>query len=338
LSEKTAPRLDPSPLMRLSIANWEAQVLFTANRLELFGALSKGPLAAEEIATAIKVDRRALTLLLRACVGLGLLERSEQGRFANSAMSSAFLVPGRPGFMGNAVRYSDDLYATWGELERAVRDGAPQIEAQRYLGEDRERTRHFVYAMHDRASGTGRALVHLVDLAGRRKMLDVGGGPGTYSALFVQKYPGLASTVLELPGIAAVAEELLRELGVADRVSMLSGDYGTTSFPTGNDVVLISGVFHRETEATCRELIDRAARSLVAGGLLVISDVFTDEDGCSPTLATLFGLNMLLSAPHGGIHADADVAKWVADAGLKDVTRKPFPPPMPHRVVIAAKP
>jgi hypothetical protein len=97
--------------------------------------------------------------------------------------------------------------------------------------------------------------------------------------------------------------------------------------------VLISGVLHRETEAGCRDLIERAKASLKPGGLLILSDVFTDAGGGTPAFAALFGLNMLLTAPNGGVHADADVAAWLIAAGCKDVVIRPFPPPLPHRVV-----
>ena len=59
--------------------------------------------------------------------------------------------------------------------------------------------------MHERALGIARALVGSLDLNGRRAMLDVGGGPGTYSVLLTERFPGLKSEVLELPGVAAVA-------------------------------------------------------------------------------------------------------------------------------------
>jgi SAM-dependent methyltransferase len=116
-------------------------------------------------------------------------------------------------------------------------------------------------------------------------------------------------------------------------VSTLAGDYHTTKFPTGNDVVLISGVLHRESETGCRELIRRAKDALAPGGLLILSDVFTDHGGTGPLFATLFGLNMMLTAPEGGVHADTDVAAWMAEAGFTHIETRPFPSPMPHRVV-----
>jgi len=328
--------LDPSPLMQLSTAYWGSQTLLTANRIGLFEKLEQQEMDAEAIARALGTQLRATRLLLKACTALQLLEETPSG-FRNSSMSRAFLVPGAPGFLGNAIRYSDNLYATWGELEDTLRTGTPPMATEQYTGDDPERTRHFVYGMHDRALGIGRAMLGLVDLSGRRQMLDVGGGPGTYSSLFAREYPDLHSRVLDLPGVAAIAEEIIASMGVADRVTTLPGDYLSDDYPGGNDVVLISGVFHRESEAGCRRLIERARDSLVSGGLLVVSDVFTEADGASPLFATLFGLNMLLTAADGGVHSDRHVADWMAESGFNQIHRKPFPEPMPHRIVMGTK-
>jgi predicted O-methyltransferase YrrM len=322
--------------MRLSTAYWESQTLLTANRIGLFEVLAGGAKSVEEIAAALGTRPRPTRLLLKACVALQCLEEDARG-FRNSAMSEAFLVPGSPGFLGNGLRYTDNLYGAWGQLEQALREDRPPMQAETYLGEDREQTRDFVYAMHGRALGIGKALVGLVDLSGRTQMLDVGGGPGTYSALFSQRYSGLRAQVLELPEVAALASEILSAMGAEEQVSLLSGDYHQTPFPENNDVVLISGVLHRETPKNCRALIKRGFDSLKPEGLMVISDVFTDEGGTAPLFATLFGLNMMLTAPDGCVHADADVAGWMTDAGLADVEVKPFPPPMPHRVVLGRK-
>jgi SAM-dependent methyltransferase len=328
---------DPSPIMALSTAYWGSQALLTASRVGLFGALAEGPLEAAALSERLDTKERPTRLLARACVALGLLEEGPSG-FRNGPLAAAYLVPGSPAYMGNALRYSDNLYATWGELETALREDRPVLAEQTYLGDDRERTRAFVYGMHDRAMAIGQALVHLVDLGERRNLLDIGGGPGTYSALLARRYPGLRCRVLDLPDVVALADEILAGLGARESVQTVPGDYRETAFPSGNDVVLISGVLHRETEAGCRDLIGRAAAALEPDGLLLVSDVFTDAGGNAPPFATLFGINMLLTAPDGGVHADAAVAGWMAEAGLTDVATRAFPPPMPHRLVVGRKP
>lgn len=340
MSESHTPQgqpLDPSPLMQLSTAYWDAQTLLTANRMRLFDLLAKGPMTAAEVASALATAPRYTLLFLRACVALGLLVEADN-KFTNSGLSEQYLVAGKPTCLADAFRYSDDLYPTWGQLEQSLKEGAPQLRAESYLGDDEDRTRHFVYGMHNRALGIGRALVELVDLSGRTQMLDIGGGPGTYSALLTARFPSLQSRVLELPGVAAIAREILASMDASGQVSMLPGSYYDTPFPEGNDVVLVSGVFHRESEANCRDLIARAAASLAPGGLLIVSDVFTTADGAEPPFAALFGLNMMLTAPDGGVHADAAVAAWMEAAGLQATVIRQFPPPMPHRLVQGVKP
>jgi hypothetical protein len=327
---------DPTALIELSVANWGAQVLFTANRIELFETCANGPVSTDDIAAKLGLKARPAGLFLDACTSLGLLEKTNAG-YANTPVASIFLHKAGPGFMGNAIRYSDNLYDAWGQLEHALRTDEPVMAAEVYLGEDRGKTRDFVYAMHDRAMGTARALVHLVDLGERQRMLDIGGGPGTYSALFATQYPQLHSTIIDLPGVAEFGAEIVSSMGFADRITITPGSYRDIEWPDAMDIVLISGVFHRETESTCRELISNAQAALVDGGLLIVSDVFTDPDKTSPTLATLFGINMMLTAPDGGIHADAEVADWMSAAGFESPEILPFPPPMPHRVITGIK-
>ena len=323
---------DPGQIVRLTTAFWDSQSLLTASRLKVFDQLAGGPRTADQVAAALGLDARMTGLLMRVLAGLGLLEFRD-GAFANSAAASAFLVSTSPAYMGNAMRYSDQLYATWGSLDEALRSGKPALAAESYLGDDKARTRTFVHAMHGRAMGIARVLVEVLDLKGRKAMLDVGGGPGTYSILLTERNPGLHSEVLELPGVAAVAREIVAAAGASERVSLRDGDYHSSDFGSGHDVVLMSGMFHRENESSCRRLIEKARASLVPGGLLIVSDVFSDQGGCTPPFAALFGLNMALTAPDGTVHADADVAAWMGDAGFTSIGVRSLPPPMPHRVV-----
>ncbi len=333
---KSAGAPDPSAIVRLTTAYWESQALLTATRLRLFDCLAEGAGTAEEVASRLQLDPRGTALLLKACAGLGFVQAAGN-RFENTATAATFLVSKSPAYMGNAIRYSDQLWDTWGRLEDSLRSGRPALAPEAYLRDDPARTRAFVMAMHERAKGIARALVAVLDLQGRRALLDVGGGPGTYSVLLTERFPGLRAEVLELPGVAAVARELVAEAGAAGRVTLRDGDYHSADFGSGKDVVLMSGMFHRESAAACRQLVERGARCLDRGGLLVVSDVFTDPGGTAPAFATLFGLNMMLTAPDGGVHADADVMRWMADAGLQDMRMVPLPPPMPHRVVLGVK-
>jgi len=330
--------VDPRLITDLATAYWASMVLLTANRFNIFGFLSEEPLSAVELSARTTTEPRSLEMLLNACVGHGLLECSD-GRYRNSTASDAFLVRGKPSFLGDALKYSEDMYPLWGRLGEAVASNAPPVPPETILGGDAEKTENFVRAMHNRALGIAKALTFALDLSGRRKLLDVGGGPGTYSALLVQKTPGLEAVVLDLGPVVAIAKEIVAEFGVSDRIRFISGDYKETPFGEEYDAVLVSGVLHRETGETCRSLLDKTFACLTRGGVLYVADIFfEDQRKVSPPFATLFALNMLLTSESGGAHAIPEMTAWMEQSGFDRVEVRPLPPPMPHSIVLGRKP
>lgn len=328
---------DPSGIVSLATAYWSSMALLAANRLDLFTALAGEPRPATAVAAACNAHPRSVTMLLNACVALGLVRR-EGALYANTPEAQAFLVRGAPAYLGDALRYSEDLYPVWGRLAEAVRANAPALRPDDLLGDDAEKTRHFVLGMHNRARGVAAALAATLDLDGRKQLLDVGGGPGTYSVMLVRRTPGLRAAILDLPGVVAIARELIAEAGCGDRIATIAGDYTTTDFPGGNDVVLMSGMLHRETPETCRALLAKGTRALVDGGLLVVSDVFFDDEGKdSPPFATLFALTMMLTSEHGSAHPVTETRAWMAEAGLGAIETRRFPPPMPHLALLGRR-
>jgi len=141
------PNVDPTPILQMVTAYWGSMTLFAANEVGLFTALSRGPKDAAALAAELNVAERPLRLLLQGAAGLGLLTHQD-GRFANTALAEAYLVEGRPAFLGNAIRYGADNYSLWGTLPNVVRTGKPVTGAEDYLGADREKTRNFVWGMH----------------------------------------------------------------------------------------------------------------------------------------------------------------------------------------------
>ena len=334
------PRISPAPIFQLATGYWASSVLLTANRIGLFTAVERGASASasiEELASGLALSTYPLDNFVGALVSLGLLERRGD-RFANSPLARAFLVEGQPAYLGNALKYSDDLYPVWGRLGDTLKTGAPALPPEDILGHDPEKTRHFVMGMHDRALGVGRSLAGALDLSGRTRLLDVGGGPATYSCLLAQKNPDLTSRSMDLPAVVAIARTIITGFGLADRVSAIEGNYNQPSYPGGNDVVLCSGMFHRENADSCRAILRKSFAALAPGGQVIVHDVLADDDKAGPTFALLFGLNMALTATYGAAHSSAEVAGWMREAGFVNTSARPLPPPWPEAIVLGDKP
>ena len=329
---------DPSLIMRLALAYRSSMVLFAAAELDVFTPLAERPQTASELASATALQPEPLRLLLDACAAEGLLQR-DGDIFSNSPVSEAYLVRGRSGYIAHGLKFAEDLQPAWLRLTDLVRSGAPTMAPESVLGEDKAKTRAFVLAMHERARGMSAVLPYGVDLTGRRRLLDVGGGPGTYSIALVRQTPGLTSTVLDRPGVLEVTREIVESHGCTDRIELKPADYLRDDFGSGFDAALLSGMMHRETPETCRMLLRKSYQALNPGGIVIVSDVFFDTDEkTSPPFATYFALNMMLMCENGTAHAMTGMAAWMTDTGFRSVETRRLPAPNPHTLVIGIKP
>jgi hypothetical protein len=329
---------NPSLLQQVATAHRASAALFAAADLGVFTALGDGPKTAVEVAASLGIPHaEPLRLVMEMCATSALLQRDGE-RYSNTPTTDFFLVRGRPSYIGAGLAYAADLYPAWGTLTALVRSGKATLPPDPILGNDPAKTRHFVLAMHQRAKDIGSVLPLGVDLTGCRRLLDVGGGPGTYSMRLIAKTPGLRSTVLDLPSVLAVTREIVESEGYADRIDLLPANYLTEDFGTGYDAVLLSGMMHRETAANCRMLLRKAVAALNAGGQVIVSDVFFEDDlKVSPPFAVQFALHMMLSSDEGSAHARTEMTAWMTAAGCTGVTARPLPPPNPHTLIVGRK-
>ncbi|MDX2111206.1 MAG: methyltransferase [Verrucomicrobiota bacterium] len=328
----------PQPIIDLANAFYGSSTLFAASDAGLFGELAKHPGAtSDEVATALSIAPRASRLLLDACVALGLLTKDGL-HYKNTPTTTLFLVPGSPADLSGAIRYNRDVYEAWGKLPAFLQSGTPVESPQVHLGDDANRTRTFVLSMHYRALGIGRSVIPLLDFNNTTKLLDCGGGPGTYAALCAKAQPALHCTVIDLPAVAAIADELIAQQGLSDRVKTLPGSYHDVEFPTGMDRVHFFGCLHQESPEAIQKLFAKAFAALRPGGKIVVMDLMTDSTHTAPAFSALFALNMALTTENGWVFSDLECRSWLESVGFTGFTVKPLPQPMPHWLAMATKP
>ncbi|MEE2757002.1 MAG: methyltransferase [Myxococcota bacterium] len=332
----TDQKLNPSRLIELATAYWGSATLIAASNLNIFTTLADGPMTAKQMADSLELDLHASDALLTGCVGLDLLSKDGEN-YVNTPMAEAFLVTGRPGYLGPALAYNGDVFKLWGSLADVVKQGTASQAPEQYLGNDASRTRNFVYGMHHRALGIGQAVASAIDLSGCRHLADVGGGPGTYSGLLTAKHPDLKATVLDLPAVVDIAGEIVASMGASSSVSCQAFDYYTDPMMTNYDAALISGVLHREQSDGAEALITKVAENLDDGGTLYISDVMLDDTRTGPLFGTMFALNMRVLAHNGRCHSVAEQTEWLANAGCTVTQVTQLPAPIHYTVIRAEK-
>ena len=309
--------LSPEPIGALASAFQRSRILLTAYELDLFTALGEERRSAAEVAQALDVDERAVDRLMNALCTLELLEK-EDDRFANTPLTSHFLVRGKPGYMAGLM-HTVHLWDSWSTLTEAVCQGG-SVRAGTINDRGEEWLQAFIGAMHARAQHQAPAVAALLDLSGVARVLDVGGGSGIFSMAFVNARDGIKATVFDLPNVTPLTQDYVAREGLTDRIDTTTGDYNVDSLGNGFDLVFLSAIIHSNSPAENRRLLQKCAAALEPGGQVVVQDFIMDDDRTSPPFGALFALNMLVATDAGDTYTESEVKSWMEEAGLSAVT------------------
>jgi hypothetical protein len=324
------PRLDTTRLQKIAQAYWESAALMAAVELEVFTAIAHGHDTVPAVARAIGISPRNAERLLTALTAMTLLERAD-GRFTNAPDVQRFLVKDGERYAGPWILFTKPRWEAFGKLGEHLRR-----REEHHLGQYTEFTvddaRRYHAATYSIGMGAARLFSRSVDLSGRKLLLDLGGGSGAYSIVATKTFPGLKAIVLDLPPVAVVAREYIAANDAADRVSAMPGDFTTSDFPQGVDVVVMASNLPQYEPALIRLVVGKAFAALVPGGEMHLIGETLHDDRRGPLSAALWGLNEAVQASTGVAHTEGEVKAYLQDAGFEGVAVHPFVPGVLSRV------
>ncbi len=328
--------LDPMKVMQIASSYWQSKVLHTAVRLDVFTRLKDGPLTVAQLATRCKANKRGLEILLVAATSLGLLNQTG-GKYRNTPLSKTFLVKDSKKFQGGIVSMFDSWYSAWGDLEDAVVKGKPVVGKPHDQG--KEALKNYIYGMHYRALAQGDILARDIDFSGRKHLLDIAGGPGTFDMKFCMKNKGLSATVLDLPQTLEITTEIVTSFGLEKRITCRPGNYlSDSSFGKGYDAVLLSSMFNQESPQVVAKILKKSLNALDPGGMVLVQDQMLNRQKTGPALSALIGVNQLIHTPGGAAYSEKEVSEWMTKAGFKKVKTVKLSEPSPFVVLMGEKP
>jgi SAM-dependent methyltransferase len=322
-------------LMELSGGYWAACALHAGLKLRVFEAVGAGGATAREAAATCSSSGRGMATLLNALAAMGLL-RKEGDRFVNTPVSLELLCTASPHYLGHILLHHHHLMERWARLPEAVRSGQPVAVASSHTRDEAEQEA-FLMGMFNIASGMAPKVVKAVDLSGRRRLLDLGGGPGTYAIHFCLENPGLSAVIFDLPGTRPFAERTVERFGLSGRVGFAAGDFLQDPLPDGFDAAWLSQILHGEGPEECARLVAKAAGALAPGGLLLIHEFLLEDTMDRPLHPALFSLNMLVGTERGQSYSEGQVRTIMEGAGLRDIRRIDLPAPATSAILCGTK-
>jgi SAM-dependent methyltransferase len=327
----------PAMLMRASGAYWTSCAVHSGVELGIFSALHDEAVTAEELARRLLCDFRGMDILLVALVSLGLLEKRENGYTATPA-ARRYLSERSPDYFGHIILHHQQLVPDWSRLSEAVRNGAPARAQSSSRTEDALQRGHFLLGMFNVAAQQAEKIASGLDLGGRARLLDLGGGPGTYAVHFCLRNPRLTAVIYDLPTTRPFAEGIIARYGLADRIRFTGGDFLSDAVDGRYDVVWISQVLHSMDDETSAALLEKAARTLLPGGVLLVQEFVLNDERTGPEHPALFACNMLVETERGKTYTERELSLLLRGAGASEVRRLEMDLPQGCGIVSASFP
>ena len=201
--------VSPSRILEMGHAYRACRALLSAVELGVFTVLAEGSLDRNTLAQRICIDRRGARDFLDALVALGMLVRSDDGRYANSREAALYLDSHKPAYVGGLLeRFSIWDYGVWNSLTTALRTGKPQYSksADSALYVDAVSHDLFARGMTVRTRVVGEALARKFPWRDHGTLIDVGTAQGCLPVCIAQAHEHITGGGFDLPAFATTFE------------------------------------------------------------------------------------------------------------------------------------
>lgn len=313
--------IPPSPerIMQLINGGWAAAILGAAAKHGVFQALEHGG-DADSVAEQTGISKRGAQAVLDGLTGLGITSLND-GRYANTPEAAAFLVKGKPAYVGGMAEVMTGSLIDWATLPQAVKTGRPT--ASRTADEaDNDFWDVLVPAIASMSLPVAKMAAERLGIskAGGITWLDVGGGSGVWSAVWLGAGREAVGTQLDWPSVNKIAKAFVGGFGVGDRFKTIDGDFHKADFGKAlYDFAIYGHIAHQEAPEDNIAVFKKFRKALKPGGTLLVNDFILDDERKGHPFAMMFSAQMLLVSKSGNAWRRQDYTEWLRAAGFKSL-------------------
>lgn len=291
-----------STFLDMVSAMMAAKIVSAAVELGIADILGEASLTIEEVIRKTGAHGPSLRRLLRALVGLGVVEENGPGHYALTEFGR-LLRPDVPGSVGRLMmaRCAPEFWRSWGELVGSIRTGqsgwalAHGMPWLDYYQDHPDQWAVFNAHMGQHTRDVAPGIIEAYDFARFQTIVDVGGGDGTLTAEILRAYPGLQGVVFDLPQVVSSAPAVLAEAGVGDRADAVAGDF-FASVPEGADAYLMKFILHDWEDQRAIEILQNCRTAMPGNGrVLIVERVIPEPVTAADAQDLLYDIFMLVA-------------------------------------------
>ena len=314
---KNLPKVDSSigRLFKLPYEALKWELVKIALELKIFNFLAE-PSSSEEVSAKFSLHPANTEFFLNALAALGLLVK-ENGKFSNSSLAKSFLCEGRDTSIGESLLFM----GSWvepvlnGGIRERLHNGPP--EKQDIGSEDiweKGARASLNFSRCGRAQRIAELVAALPEFPLFSKMLDLGAGPGIIGIAVAAAHPGLECVLWDQAAVCKVADEVITEYGMEDRVKTVKGDYMKDSLGTDFDFIMANFTlnFYRDhLDGIMRKIFN----ALKPNGIFMVTSDGLSEDKTAPAASVISWLPTMLQGNDMSFETGI-IARAMRDAGF----------------------
>jgi ubiquinone/menaquinone biosynthesis C-methylase UbiE len=317
----TAPaQPTPDRIMQFITGGWATAILGSAAKHGIFNALGSNGDDAKGVAKKTGISERGSQALLDGLTALGLVNLSN-GHYRNTPEAEAFLIKGKPAYLGAMGEVMAGSLNDWTTLADAAKTGNPTAGFHADMA-DNDFWHILVPAIAPLSFPVAQIIGERLGIAnaGAIRWLDVGGGSGVWSAVWLGANKQAKGVQLDWPVVNKIAKGFVGNFGVADRFETIDGDFHDVDFGSDQyDYAVYGHIAHQETPKDNVEVFRKFRKALKPGGTLIVNDFILTDDRQGHPFALMFAAQMLLVTKGGNAWRQADYRAWLAEAGFKSI-------------------
>ncbi|MZG30267.1 MAG: methyltransferase domain-containing protein [Nitrospinae bacterium] len=290
----------------------EANILIAALEFKVFTHLEKKQMTHLAFAKKAGVNNEGAEALLNALVSLGAIKKTGN-KFSNTSESYKHFCELSPNYKRGTVFLRMENRDEWSKLVDIIRNGRKLTKVE---DDDPDFREPFTHAMHERSQKYSKPLTKFITRKPVGKLIDIGSGPGTYSAEILKVDTSAQAFLIDRETSLEVAKNLIKNSPVAKRISFVKGDIFKVDFEKNTDTALYSNILHIYNSSENQKLIKKIHKSLKRGGRILIVDLFLHENRIKPYDAALFSLTMLMFTATGKTYTFKETEKILKKCGF----------------------
>lgn len=320
------PTCNDQLLWDVTLSVYHVPTLMVAAELGLFPFLEETPATFQEVANHFSLNEKSTEAFLGVLTSLGFLVQHKK-RFYNTEVTRNYLLPESPYNWGELLTsppvITDLKAAVTDALQRKETEEERAVKVFNMLKDvdnvNWDHVKLMTQKSHVRSLPAAMGVAQWGDFTGVTRLLDMGGGCGSFCIVLALQYPDMEFTVADLPAVCEIAKECIAEYGLQNQIKVNPVDMFEDEWPSGHDAVFFSNIFHDWGLERSAYLTEKSFDVLPSGGRIYLHELILEDTKDGPHTLTVYSLGLRF-ATKGTLFTAQELDELLTKYGFKDIT------------------